>query len=77
MVEPVTEIPECYIIKKYLELNTTKNQRWRETLKALESVQRGNTVKSELIDAWFESWGKSDETIRLNICISSLQQREF
>ena len=48
-------------IKEYLERNALEQQRWRETLQALESARQGKVVDADVVNTWLKSWGSSDE----------------
>lgn len=48
-------------IKEYLERNTLEQQRWRETLQALESARQGKVVDADIVNVWLKSWGSSNE----------------
>jgi len=38
-----------------------EQERWQETLTALESVRQGRIVSGEATQAWLESWGTGTE----------------
>lgn len=48
-------------IKDYVENLAVEEERWLDTLPALESVKSGNSVPADNVEAWLRSWGKSDE----------------
>lgn len=45
-----------YIAKQQLE-----QQRWRQTLEAMESVAQGKVVDASEVHAWLNSWGTENE----------------
>ena len=48
-------------IKEFIERRAIEEERWGETLQALESVKNGAVVEeSEVVD-WLKSWGAEDE----------------
>lgn len=48
-------------LKEYLERQEQEQDRWQETLKAMESVAQGKVVSSEAVHGWLRSWGTEDE----------------
>jgi len=38
-----------------------ENQRWNQTLEALESVRAGRVVSGEAVHQWMDSWGSDNE----------------
>ena len=36
-------------------------QRWRETIKALDSVKVGKLIEGDTVDKWIASWGTDKE----------------
>ena len=48
-------------VKEYVESLALEEQRWLETLPALESVKSGKSIPAVEVEAWLSSWGKSDE----------------
>jgi len=48
-------------IKDYVENLALEEERWLDTLPALESVKSGRSVPAEEVEAWLASWGKADE----------------
>ena len=48
-------------LKEYLENKELAEQRWLETIPALESVRDGKSVPAESVEAWLSSWGTEDE----------------
>lgn len=48
-------------IKEYIESRALEDERWLETLPALESVKAGRSVPAAEVESWLGSWGKSDE----------------
>lgn len=48
-------------IKEYVENLALEEERWLETLPALESVRSGRSVPAAEVEEWLGSWGKSDE----------------
>jgi len=48
-------------LREYMERQELEQQRWQETLDAMESVAQGNVVSGEAVHAWLKSWGSADE----------------
>jgi predicted transcriptional regulator len=48
-------------IKEFVERQSLAEQRWQETLPALESARQGNTVPAEKVFEWMRSWGTDNE----------------
>jgi len=48
-------------LREYMERQELEQQRWQETLDAMESVAQGNVVSGEAVHAWLKSWGNADE----------------
>jgi len=48
-------------IKEYVENLALEEERWLDTLPALESVKAGRSVPAADVKEWLGSWGKSDE----------------
>lgn len=50
-------------LKEYIERQTQEKIRWQETLKAMDSVAKGQVVSAEAVHAWLDTWGKEDEQL--------------
>ena len=48
-------------IKEYVARQSMEDERWRDTLNALESVKSGKTVNEREVFAWLQSWGSEEE----------------
>ena len=48
-------------LREFIDNQTTEQARWLETVKAMESVARGEVVSGEAVDDWLRSWGSSHE----------------
>ena len=48
-------------LRVYVERAEVDEQRWRETLKALDSVRAGKVVDGDAVDQWIGSWGSDKE----------------
>lgn len=49
-------------LKEFLERQQVEQQRWQETLSAIDSVAAGQVVSGEAVHAWLRSWGTPDES---------------
>jgi predicted transcriptional regulator len=48
-------------LRDYVERAEGDAQRWRETLKALDSVRAGKLIDGDTVDKWIASWGTDKE----------------
>lgn len=48
-------------IKEYVQRQSMEDSRWEDTLEALNSVKAGNTIDSDEVTKWLESWGTDQE----------------
>ena len=48
-------------VKEFLAQQALAEQRWQETLPALESAKAGRTVPAEKVFEWMRSWGTENE----------------
>jgi len=48
-------------VEEFLEHQQQEQQRWQETLEALESVRQGQVVSGDSAHTWLESWGSDQE----------------
>jgi predicted transcriptional regulator len=48
-------------LREFIDKQTTEQARWLETVKAMESVARGDVVSGEAVHDWLRSWGSSNE----------------
>ena len=48
-------------VKEFLENQQQEQQRWQETLEALESVRSGQVTSGDDVHSWLESWGTDNE----------------
>jgi predicted transcriptional regulator len=48
-------------LREYIARESLAEERWRETLGALESLKAGKVVEGENVHAWLRSWGEPDE----------------
>lgn len=50
-------------VREYLERRTGDQQRWEETLAALEAADRGEVVSADEVLGWIDTWGKPNEKV--------------
>jgi predicted transcriptional regulator len=43
-------------IKEYAQRQSMEDSRWEDTLEALNSVRTGNSIDSDEVTKWLESW---------------------
>lgn len=48
-------------LREFIDNQTTEQSRWLETVKAMESVARGEVVSGDAVHDWLQSWGGSNE----------------
>lgn len=48
-------------VKEFIERSHSEQQRWQQTLQAMESVAQGRMVAGEAVHAWLKSWGTENE----------------
>lgn len=48
-------------IKEFIERKSIEEQRWAETLVAIDSVKSGELVEEDEVNEWLESWGTANE----------------
>ena len=48
-------------LRDYVERAEGDAQRWRETIKALDSVKAGKLIDGDAVDKWIASWGTDKE----------------
>ena len=48
-------------LREFFERQTLEQNRWQETLQAMESVAQGKVVSGEAVSTWLQSWGSSNE----------------
>lgn len=48
-------------LREFIDNQTTEQARWLDTVKAMESVARGEAVSGDAVHDWLRSWGSSNE----------------
>jgi predicted transcriptional regulator len=48
-------------LREFIERQEQEQDRWQETLKAMESVAQGRVVSGEAVHTWLRSWGTGSE----------------
>ena len=48
-------------IREFAARQEIEQQRWNETLVALDSVAQGKVISGEVVHAWLRSWGTDNE----------------
>lgn len=48
-------------VKEYVQRQSMEDQRWEDTIAALDSVKSGQKVNGREVAAWLESWGTEQE----------------
>jgi len=48
-------------LKEFLYRKEQEEQRWTETLEAINSVKSGKLIDEKEVNDWLESWGKENE----------------
>ncbi len=47
-------------IKEYLAKQALADSRWQDTLLALDSIKAGKSIDEAEVNAWLDSWGRSE-----------------
>jgi len=48
-------------LKEFVDRQKLEQDRWQQTLAAMESAAKGQIVAGEDVHRWLESWGKDSE----------------
>lgn len=48
-------------LKEFVDRQSLEQERWQQTLAAMESVAKGQVVAAEDVHTWLESWGSDKE----------------
>ncbi|MCU7958343.1 MAG: ribbon-helix-helix protein, CopG family [gamma proteobacterium symbiont of Bathyaustriella thionipta] len=48
-------------VKEFLERKSVDEQRWKETLEAIDSVKSGRSIDEKDVNEWLDSWGSENE----------------
>lgn len=48
-------------VEAYIGQQQDAEQRWQETVAAMQSVARGEVASGEAVRDWLQSWGRDDE----------------
>lgn len=48
-------------VKEFLVRKSLEEQRWAETLEAIDSVMSGKLIEENVVNDWLESWGTENE----------------
>lgn len=49
-------------LREYLEREANADERWQQTLKALDDVASGRIVRAKDVHAWLRTWGTPGES---------------
>lgn len=49
-------------VREYVQRQATEDERWQQTLTALDDVAAGRVLPSKAVHAWLSTWGTPDET---------------
>jgi len=47
-------------VREFVARQSIEDSRWEDTLQAIESLQRGESVDENEVNAWLNSWGTDD-----------------
>jgi predicted transcriptional regulator len=50
-------------VKEFLEQRSFDEERWQDTLVALDSVNNGKRISAEKVESWLASWLSSEEQV--------------
>lgn len=48
-------------VKDFIKRQSMEQERWQQTLQALDSVDQGDTVDESDVNSWLDNWGTEDE----------------
>jgi len=48
-------------LAEYIDKHQREQERWQQTLDAMESAARGKVVDANEVHSWLRSWGTEDE----------------
>ena len=48
-------------LREFFERQEQEQNRWQDTLQAMESVAQGKVVSAEAVNTWLQSWGSANE----------------
>lgn len=48
-------------LSEYIEKQNLEQERWNQTLEAMESAAQGKVVDASEVHSWLNSWGTEDE----------------
>ncbi len=48
-------------VKEFLAKKSLEEQRWIETVAAIDSVKSGKLIEEKAVNDWLESWGTENE----------------
>ena len=48
-------------LREFFERQALEQNRWQETLQAMESVAQGRVVSGEAVNTWLQCWGSANE----------------
>lgn len=49
-------------IKEYVARQSMEDSRWKDTLKALDSIKEGKSIEGSEVLSWLRSWGTDNES---------------
>ena len=48
-------------VKEFVARQKMEQDRWQDTLEALDSVKNGRLIDADVVEKWMDSWGSNDE----------------
>ena len=48
-------------LREYVQRQSSEQDRWQQTLDALDDVDAGRVLPAKTVHAWLQSWGTSNE----------------
>lgn len=48
-------------LSEYIEKQQLEQERWKQTLEAMESAAQGNVIEASEVHDWLNSWGTENE----------------
>ena len=51
-------------VREFIDRRAAEQQRWNETLEAIEAADRGEVVSADEVLEWVNTWGKSGDNLK-------------
>jgi len=51
-------------VREFIDRRAAEQQRWNETLEAIEAADRGEVVSADEVLEWVNTWGKPSDNLK-------------